>query len=124
MGLAEKSVLLAYHPDAEDWINVNNDLEKLLLELRDPGKRFARQVAPAAARRVSLVQSLRARLPCLCTFCVPCLLASHTHPLLLHAVLLGRHPAFSPHFLRPLLGCLIPCTAHLLRYTLPCRHPA
>ena len=50
VGLAEKAVLLAYHPDAEDWINVNNDLEKLLLELRDPGKRFARQVTPAAAR--------------------------------------------------------------------------
>lgn len=56
-------MLLAYHPDAEDWINVNNDLEKLLLELRDPGKRFARQVAPAAARMVLLMQSLHASLP-------------------------------------------------------------
>lgn len=55
VGLAEKSVLLAYHPDAEDWINVNNDLEKLLLELRDPSKRFARQVIPAAVWSLPLV---------------------------------------------------------------------
>ena len=44
VGLTEASVLREYHPDAQDLISVDNNLEKLLLDLRDPHKRFPRQV--------------------------------------------------------------------------------
>ena len=93
MGLAEKSVLLVYHPDAEDWINVNNDLEKLLLELRDPTKRFARQVSPAAACSLRVAQPVHASLPCSCTCCAPLILLqvpphAHFH---MHIKLCRRH---------------------------------
>lgn len=37
-------MLREYHPDAQDLISVDNNLEKLLLDLRDPHKRFPRQV--------------------------------------------------------------------------------
>jgi len=43
--LSEKTVLREYHPDAEDMLNVSNDLEKILVALRDKTKRFPRQVA-------------------------------------------------------------------------------
>ncbi|KAK9834174.1 hypothetical protein WJX81_005346 [Elliptochloris bilobata] len=57
VGLAEKSVLNMYHPDAEDLINVNNDLEKLLLDLRDPDKRIPRQsIQPGSVARAQLAR--------------------------------------------------------------------
>jgi len=43
--LSENSVLKEYHPDAVDMINVSDNLEKILLALRDKSKRFPRQVA-------------------------------------------------------------------------------
>lgn len=51
-GLAEKTVLSEYHPDALDMLNVSTDLQKVLLELRDPHKRFPRQVTLTNIRPV------------------------------------------------------------------------
>ncbi|GFR84311.1 DNA ligase [Elysia marginata] len=39
MGLSQASVLSVYHPDAEELYNVNNNLEKVCRELRDPETR-------------------------------------------------------------------------------------
>ncbi len=47
--LSENSALKEYHPDALDMVNVTDNLEKVLLTLRDKTKRFPRQVAPLCA---------------------------------------------------------------------------
>ncbi|XP_076463012.1 LOW QUALITY PROTEIN: DNA ligase 4-like [Babylonia areolata] len=40
VGLSQASVLSVYHTDAEDFFNVNNNLEKVCLLLRDPATRM------------------------------------------------------------------------------------
>ncbi|GAB1599803.1 DNA ligase 4-like [Argonauta hians] len=40
MGLSQASVLGIFHPDAEEMFNVNNNLEKVCLQLSDPEIRF------------------------------------------------------------------------------------